>query len=1090
MSELTPEEIRRRRLARLASGGAVGKLANNSSPSPAVPLSQTQGHGEVQDGVAAQMGACGTSSTQASSSRLNTEGGSVGACADIPVSSESQKSVDMETDCDKGQSQMDVDSGIETMEVEEYDARPDKRKRDPSFSSEASDEQIKTALCRIFLVSWQKEREDIMYVPELAEAAEQTEGGYHDLINQMVMEVTLGILDGRFNPSAALKPVVVTCSSSPHSVSAISEAAPKREFSEKFRPQPCEELDVLNYLFDCYERISIEERTAPKRSSIPPMSDALAEARSQCVLSTALVLRGAFSQDKTCSDVSLLLPFLLSHNLPRVFLPELVQKLKNDKTAFAEVFGPVLQGLNHMIASLSLDSDTFREPLSVLVELCEIKSDARNCRPICSLMVQQKNWIPEAMSNASGMEMEKLSLLGPFLGLSVFAEDNVKVVEKYFSGHQLTADNLRIVNQSLQHSLEFVRQECYKVIHSLLVHTDTRDTTLDFLTQLLVRNMKRAQIQVDERVVSGDGLMLNLMSIMELLSIRILLDKVDPYYPFHPKARISIRSEARFSCTSQEAEMWVEGIRKRGDHKWQEPNFSTDCFYLTLHCHHLSIIPIMRKYQRRLRAIRDLNRMIDEMEGNHPQWKSQVQRLQKSKLCADAGVLDQTMLVRVLRFYTQASQFLLRAADPKMQGAELPLPPDVPMEFAALPEFYLEDIADYLLFVLQFSPEVLVADPGMGDVLQLLIVMICSQNYIRNPYLVAKLVEVIFVMQPVVQPKAGKINQAFLMHELALTFLTPSLMQFYVDVESTGASSEFYDKFTIRYHLAIIFKSMWAIRAHKTKFIQEARLMGKQFVRFINMLMNDTTFLLDESLDSLKRIHETQELMDNQAQWNTLTRDQQQQKIRQLSMDERQCRSYLTLATETVEMFHYLTEEIKDPFLEESLVERLAAMLDFNLQQLCGRKCKDLKVKNPIKYGWEPKKLLSTLVDIYLHLDSETFACAIAQDERSFSKELFDDAIACMTKANIKSDTKIKEFQALQIKVQKIVVQRAGMEEDLGDIPDDFKDPLMDTLMKDPVKLPCGTVMDRAIIMRHLLNSQTDPFNRQPLTEDQLVSGQ
>ena len=27
---------------------------------------------------------------------------------------------------------------------------------------------------------------------------------------------------------------------------------------------------------------------------------------------------------------------------------------------------------------------------------------------------------------------------------------------------------------------------------------------------------------------------------------------------------------------------------------------------------------------------------------------------------------------------------------------------------------------------------------------------------------------------------------------------------------------------------------------------------GKQFVKFINMLMNDTTFLLDESLESLK----------------------------------------------------------------------------------------------------------------------------------------------------------------------------------------------------------------------------------------------
>jgi len=33
--------------------------------------------------------------------------------------------------------------------------------------------------------------------------------------------------------------------------------------------------------------------------------------------------------------------------------------------------------------------------------------------------------------------------------------------------------------------------------------------------------------------------------------------------------------------------------------------------------------------------------------------------------------------------------------------------------------------------------------------------------------------------------------------------------------------------------------------------VQESR-SGKQFVRFVNMLMNDTTFLLDESLDSLK----------------------------------------------------------------------------------------------------------------------------------------------------------------------------------------------------------------------------------------------
>ena len=45
----------------------------------------------------------------------------------------------------------------------------------------------------------------------------------------------------------------------------------------------------------------------------------------------------------------------------------------------------------------------------------------------------------------------------------------------------------------------------------------------------------------------------------------------------------------------------------------------------------------------------------------------------------------------------------------------------------------------------------------------------------------------------------------------------------------------------------------------------------------------------------------------------------------------------------------------------------------------------------------------------------------------------------------------------------------------------------MDTLMKDPVNLPSGIVMERSIIERHLLNSATDPFSRLPLTAEQLV---
>ena len=56
-------------------------------------------------------------------------------------------------------------------------------------------------------------------------------------------------------------------------------------------------------------------------------------------------------------------------------------------------------------------------------------------------------------------------------------------------------------------------------------------------------------------------------------------------------------------------------------HVWQEPKFSTECYFLTLHCHHLAIMPIIRRYSRRLRGIRELVRMCDELERSEQQWR-------------------------------------------------------------------------------------------------------------------------------------------------------------------------------------------------------------------------------------------------------------------------------------------------------------------------------------------------------------------------------------------------------------------------------------------------------------------------------------
>jgi len=107
--------------------------------------------------------------------------------------------------------------------------------------------------------------------------------------------------------------------------------------------------------------------------------------------------------------------------------------------------------------------------------------------------------------------------------------------------------------------------------------------------------------------------------------------------------------------------------------------------------------------------------------------------------------------------------------------------------------------------------------------------------------------------------------------------------------------------------------------------------------------------------------------------------------------------------------------------------------------------------------------------------------------QRSFCKELFTDAASRLERSAIKTTTEIERFIALAERAAVIARDNRARDADYGDAPEEFRDPLMDTLMEDPVKLPSGIVMDKAVIIRHLLNSATDPFSRQPLSEDMLT---
>ena len=204
--------------------------------------------------------------------------------------------------------------------------------------------------------------------------------------------------------------------------------------------------------------------------------------------------------------------------------------------------------------------------------------------------------------------------------------------------------------------------------------------------------------------------------------------------------------------------------------------------------------------------------------------------------------------------------------------------------------------------------------------------------------------------------------------------------------------------------------------------------------------MNDVTYLLDEGLSKLIEINKLQKDLESPflltPEPQTPDRREQEQL---LSTTERQATSYISLAYETVSLLNKFTAFVPDAFVYPEVVDRLARMLNYNQNVLTGDKCNNLKVKDPSKYRFKPKELLSMIVDIYLNLRKEGgFILACARDGRSYRREVFMKTIAILKKYSFKGSSEIEKFEKFVNAVETAKQQDEESEEDLGDIPEQY----------------------------------------------------
>ena len=466
-------------------------------------------------------------------------------------------------------------------------------------------------------------------------------------------------------------------------------------------------------------------------------------------------------------------------------------------------------------------------------------------------------------------------------------------------------------------------------------------------------------------------------------------------------------------------------------------------------------------------------------------------------------------MLMVGRFYGFFCKFLLHLSQSK----------DGKLASSIIPEYYIEDMCRFFRVFLTERQFLVLIQRGQSpfnrqEVIKCLIYLMSIHTPIRNIYQRACLCEVLLYFLPpkVLQSKTDKNitwnKFEFEAHEF-MNFpsckeeLVQTLLILYTDVERTGSPGQYYEKFKFRTKISMILKFLFCYKVHQDNLLKFWQTQKEKFISFLNMLINDLIYSLDHGFDGLTEIRqiELDQLSESPNPLNPSQsqQDEAMQRQENIARTKDNIRHYMNLANESIELLQYVCTHTPEPFMDHLILPRIAVLVSVYLDRLGNGS--ELRVKGNLRedYNFNAKFLLVTVVSVFNRLcsvnEKEAFLDAIVEDEAHFNYKSYSKAIAVLRKKELMKVSEIEMFEsALAILIKKFE-QKKSVELMLGDIPSEYLDPIMQTLMTDPVILGKNKnakdknlyVMDRKVIERHLMNNPNNPFNREPLTKSELI---
>lgn len=629
----------------------------------------------------------------------------------------------------------------------------------------------------------------------------------------------------------------------------------------------------------------------------------------------------------------------------------------------------------------------------------------------------------------------------------------------------------------------------------------------------------------------SDGYMLNFCNIMLRLckpfcsnfrDRKIL--KVDPTYPAVPNNKADPKGVHMYELSSEtcfipmDSNDGLEETRETAD----KYNFITESFFMAQKSidigYRVAADRMLRLNNEIVRIEKAYRDAVDQSGPNSDVAKSLNDRLlsELTKFFSLRCVMTEPKFVKDLFDTISATSYWLAQVAVKIDFTEsdstnfapleereikFPVPRKVPNTLKCIPEFITENVVSYLVSLRRFNARTFeeIGYEKMEPILTFILIFMGSQHYMKNPHVRARLAEGLESLLPYhkdeQRPEWGGYQREMLFtqhpHRLQIIKMLTSV---FVEIEMTGQNVEFEQKFNYRRPMHNVFDYLWEIPEHADCFkilAEEAEANMEAvhpplFLRFTNLLINDAIFLLDEALANMAKLKEMQNAQNN-GEWENLSPQERAQNMGYMHHLGGIARFDNILGKETTTTLEKLTSKITIIFTHPTMVDRMASMLNYFLFSLVGPNRTNFKAKNAEEYGFDPGATVLVICKIYVNLkDSDAFCLAISQDGRSYRPDLF----------SLAEDVLIKVGGGSILGAMKEVADRVALkaqeykvnEEAMSEAPDHFLDPIMSSLMSDPVILPSSRqTVDRTTIARHLLSDQTDPFNRSPLSMDQVT---